>query len=423
MTGERDREAMRRRWRRTPSQHPRVQRGNPIVARRLHVGVNLPWIHCGWDFGAPPPEYASDARRHAEQWRAAVRAKLDQIHDTGAEAVRFWVLADGRNFPDGQFHHRATDPGHSDYDAVNRAMRPLPVAVSRRIQDDFRWMLEQCRDRNLLALPSLLSFGWMWQGELTGARYRPLRPGEPERERREDEIELACVRGGRSLLLVRGWGQNFREYVVRPLAAIAAEMGPHVLAFELMNEPEGWDDGGRGQEGAEDALREFLPATVEYLASITPSLKTTIGWRHTTTASSWGIEERLRGVRRYVHQLHFYAHQTSTLPAHSASAIQPCWLGEFGTAPAGSTPGALQPDPDRGLASAWSNPGTRESDPQHHLEARLAAIEALGYPWAFVWSALDPSHDHPNRRPDQNTEWMEPERQQIRRFTARWQRT
>jgi hypothetical protein len=421
MTGEHDPHTMTRRFRRTAPDSVRVERGNPVVARRLRVGVNLPWINCGWDFGIPPPGYVSDARRrtHAERWRTDVRAKLDQIKDTGAQAVRFWVLGDGRNFPDGQFHHRPTDPGHSDYDAANRAMRPLPVAVSRSIQDDFRWMLEQCRDCGLLALPSLLSFEWMWDGNLTGKLYRPLPPGEPSRDRRDDEIEFASVKGGRSLLLVGDHGQNFLDHVVGPLAAIAADMHHHVLAFEVMNEPEGWDDRWRGQDGAEDVLREFLPRAVEFLASNFP-FSTSIGWRHTDTAADWGMEQRLRRVQRYVHQLHFYAHSTPPiLPAHSQSAIRPCWLGEFGSAPPGDARGALSVNPEKGPASAWRDPGTNETDPQRFLEARLEVVEARGYPWAFVWSAQDPPSGHPSMRPDQNTEWRDLEREQIRRFTAR----
>ena len=56
----------------------------------VRAGINYPWLHCGWDFGTPPPGYGTRAGDFE-----LVSSDFKRLAASGVSIVRWFVLADG----------------------------------------------------------------------------------------------------------------------------------------------------------------------------------------------------------------------------------------------------------------------------------------------------------------------------------------
>lgn len=374
------------------------------------LGVNYPWVSCGHDFGPHPPAWGGD--RGPRDW-TEVSDDLRALAELGMRVVRFWILADGVNYPvgvqaesiahlermgRGRIHAaigaiapRIADrlPARGGYEmlALDGELPPIGDAFLR----DFRGLLGACSRAGVRLLPSLVSF------ELCQPAVRK---------------NGGVIGRGRLRFALDA---RFFERTLEPLLSAARDHRDAVHAFEVMNEPEwvvregsiqldrpsyGWTPSLRTVRA--DEMLAFLEQGLERIEA--HGFVATIGFCHarakwlTPRFERMLVERAQRGA--YVHQLHHYPTLSGhrTLPHHADLPIRPCLVGELPTAIAKGPENAKWLDPE--LAAT-------ELDRTRFLEARLDLIRRRGYPGALVWSA----HSDDTRK-----SFTENERAQIARF-------
>lgn len=353
------------------------------------LGVNVPWLQCGHDFGPRPPKWAGTPRT---DWRA-FETDLRRLRGLGLKVARFWVLAGGVNIVPGQ----RTDTWARRVRFVEPWPRPrrwlerwrpggprrwewdrtptLPVSFL----DDFRAIFEAADAADMQLVPSLVSFEFFFP-------IRQSSDGVPD----QGHIALAQRR-------------DFFDHYLEPLLDIAESHRPVLAAFEVMNEPDwvvrpGYRNGPYGAHppwwGAAPMAR-WLVDGVRRIAR--RGMRATIGFADGAAAWVPGHERgalvRYARAGRYVHQHHHYPRaDSSRLPAASSSPIEPCWVGEMATA----------------RAEPWRDPEAEEDSPRF-LEARLRVVRARGYRGALVWSC---------HAADAQTDWSPAVIAQLRRVAA-----
>ncbi|MBC7172695.1 MAG: hypothetical protein H5U40_09725, partial [Polyangiaceae bacterium] len=221
--------------------------------------------------------------------------------------------------------------------------------------------------------------------------------------------------GGRSAFVFGRSGseasiERFFDATLAPLLDVARARSSAVGAFEVMNEPD-WAVRrnpfgffGRGSIGPA-AMGRFLVLGARRIAEA--GFLATIGF--TDAEPSWLARRerdelaRLGASGAYVHQLHHYpgTHRPRRLRPHAELPIRPCIVGELP-----SSLGTWGPSNHM----RWEDAGLAETAADRFLIERLALIERLGYPGAFVWGL----HSR-----DGATSWSEGQESQIRQLVAR----
>lgn len=349
------------------------------------VGINYPWLRCGWDFGTPPPGYGP--RPALEQ---VVGPDFTRLRAAGVEVVRWFVLADGFNYGTG-----ALAPQREGADFRFGAEAPLEPAFLA----DFEALLALCARSQLRLLPVLVDFHWGFPGLDRHTRDAPTlelwdrspRAGAPgvrlhAARARAARLPEGFVKGGRAdVLRDSAVTARFVEQVLVPLLALSQRHADAIFAWELINEPE-WIVTSpllrrrfeRRACVAPAAMRRFLRTGLEAIAD--HRFTATVGFASARALRRWDSPRRPLGLG--LNQIHYYPSSLlSRLPRARFSNGLPCLLGELASHP--------------GAPRAWPDlPASRQD-----LAARLALARTRGYAGALVWSyratdrATDPERD------------------------------
>lgn len=345
------------------------------------LGLNAPWVDCGWDFGAPPPAWDLDGT-HRAGWRARMQARVRETRELGLSVLRWFVLANGANL--------APLPR---WDAGVARWRWEPLPLGDAFYTDLGALLETCAAEGVKLLPSLTSFGMF--------------------EHRDDVFaERAKSPSARGLPGLRMAALSdpaaraaFDEGVIAPLVCFLAARAPQLLAIEIINEPEWATRGALHGDARSESVRfadmlAFIRTTSAHIRAA--GLDATVGFVRHPTNTSWESLSRLtsgEGLGLSLGQVHHYPSDAERLPFHDAS-LGPCIVGELATR--------------FDVLPRWSDLSGVDS-----LSARVSHIEASGFDGALLWSA------QPRRNatwPDRATQWDDATRAEVRAIAARFSR-
>jgi hypothetical protein len=263
------------------------------------VGVNLPWVNYGGDVGANA--WRPQGGVGAPSSRAALREHLARIAATGARAVRWFLLCDGRagilRDADGRLAG-LDDCAGRDVDAA----------------------LDELARAKLRAILVLLDFHW----------FAPAR--------RHAGVTLG---GWRRAGLDIGERRRLIDTVLGPVAARAGGDAP-ILAWDLLNEPEwatrGFGGTRRGGAVSRRAMRRFLGEAAAAVRDASPH-PITVG-----LASAGGLS-LVRDLALDVYQVHWYdavdARAPLAMPVTQWGLDRPVLLGEFPTRGSALAPEAI----------------------------------------------------------------------------------
>jgi hypothetical protein len=250
------------------------------------VGVNLPWLQYGCDFGANPWQPDGGVRR-AER-RERLSEVLGRLADCGPTLVRWFMLCDGRAGV--RFAEDGTVAGLDDC-----FWRDLEVGV------------EEAGRRRLSIVFTLFDYTW-WQRRkwIEGARCGGHRRATSSRARRDALIER----------------------IVGPIVSRCGHE-PAIAAWDIVNEPE-WVTLGYGTLNplvgmTPSAMREFVGACASRIHRETRQLAT-VG------LASWRGLKLVKGLGLDVYQVHWYDRHERRAPLGASVAAtldRPLWLGEF----------------------------------------------------------------------------------------------
>lgn len=259
---------------------------------RFFVGVNLPWLQYGCDFGAnawqPDGGVASAGRR------ARMEEAFARLADRGLDRVRWFMLCDGRAGV--QFGPDGAVTGLDD-----RFWRDLDAGVG-------------AASRHGVSLVFVLfDFTW-WK---RGRTIEGVRCGGHSR--------ATTTAARREALLDR---------VVTPILRRCGR-DPAVAAWDVVNEPE-WATLGRGTANPlagvwPGTMRELIRGAVERAHGCS-SAPVTVG------LASWRGLGLVRGLGLDAYQAHWYDRRNARAPLETpvaATLDRPIWLGEFPTASSG----------------------------------------------------------------------------------------
>jgi hypothetical protein len=306
------------------------------------VGVNLPWLDYGQDFGAsawrPQGGVAQPDRRQR------MREALDRVAQTGARLVRWWLLGDGR----AGLQETAAGPG---------------VRHDERLLDDVEAAVDALRQAGLQVIFVVTDFLWFAPSRIV------------------DGVQT----GGRRYL-VRDDALR-RELMESVFAPIAERWGgePAVAAWDLCNEPE-WATLGLGTLDPRRALsrgqmRAFLRDLVSTFRSRARQ-PLTVG----LASARWlGFVE---GLGLDLYQVHWYESldpvATLARPVAARGLDRPLLLGEFPTRGASLPPAAIV---EKAAAAGYSGAlawsllaGDRATDGLACAEALLECNAPAGGP-------------------------------------------
>jgi hypothetical protein len=253
------------------------------------IGVNLPWLNYGGDFGANRWQPAGGVGQPGR--RAALREALGRLADGGVSCVRWFMLADGRaglqETPDGD-----------------------PLGLDPAFWRDAAGALEELERAGLLAIFVLFDFHWFKR-----ARF----------------INGVRAGGRRALALDPARRRRLIERVLGPLLERYGRH-PSVLAWDVINEPEWVTRGSRLSPRVFDASRETMRAFIRDVVTVIhdrTSHAATVGSASTRTL---GLVE---GLGLDVYQAHWYDRLAKRAPLDRLVAElglnRPIVLGEFPT--------------------------------------------------------------------------------------------
>lgn len=338
----------------------------------MRIGINYPWLRCGWDFGPPPPGYGP--RPALEQ---DVARDLARLRACGVQVVRWFVLADGFTY----------GTGPSAPQREGRAWRFDAVDLPAGVVADFERLLALCARSELQLLPVLVDFHWgfpgldrhtrdaatleLWDRTPRASAARGVRLHAARA--RAARLPEGFVKGGRGALL-RDARESVRffERALVPLLEASRRHASAVYAWELINEPE-WIVRPGGLPRRLDprdrldaaSMRRFLRGGLAVIAD--HGFLGTVGFASVRALRRWDSARRPLGLG--LDQFHYYPSSVlARLPRARGAGARPCLLGEFA-----SHPSAPRPWPDL--------PAARQD-----LCARLQLARARGYDAAFAWS-------------------------------------
>ncbi len=392
----------------------------------MRVGLNLPWIDCGHDFGHRPPPWNGGSAPPKRDWAALGRELAEWRRELGVEVVRFWVLAAGVNYPVGADprDHFSLAPLSPEDALLGRGGRWLRGALIRATWEesqrfvlaspelpplpesflaDFEALFRAAADANVKLMPSLCSF------EL----FHPVEPQGKE-----------VFSRGRGALVFGNEGddhaqiERFLDATLEPLLDVAARYPDALEAFEVINEPDWSVEGGPMHGRFHGRSIRIMPKTVpapimaRFLERgvariVARGLRSTIGFK--LADPKWLPPQVTRRFAQlgdrgdYVHQVHHYPslYEPWRLRRHDRLPIRPCIVGEMPTRQAKAC----------GVSHGWWRERLRDlsraADPDAFLQRRLEICAELGYPMALVWAA---------KSGDEMTAWSPRERAQVGRF-------
>jgi len=393
----------------------------------MRLGLNLPWIDCGHDFGQRPPPWNGGPRPPQRDWAALGRELGQWRRELGVEVVRFWVLAAGVNYPVGvdPRDHLSLAPLSPEDALLGRGGRWLRGALIRAtwresqrfVLDsttrlpplpesflaDFEALFRVAAEAGVKLMPSLCSF------EL----FHPLESQGPD-----------VFSRGRGALVFGNDGddseqiERFFDATLEPLLDVAARHRDALEAFEVINEPDWSVEGGPLHGRFHGRSLRIMPKTVSapmmarflergVARIIARGLRSTIGFK--LANPKWlpkALHARLAELGAagdYVHQVHHYPslYEPWRLRRHTGLPIRPCIVGEMPTRQAKAL----------GVSHGWWRERlgdlSRAADADAFLERRLEICVELGYPMALLWAA---------KSGDEMTAWGPRERAQVGRF-------
>jgi hypothetical protein len=250
------------------------------------VGVNLPWIRYGGDFGANAWHPAGGV--HLPERQVELETACARMADAGMDLVRWFVLADGRA------------------GLVERADGRI-VGIDDHVRRDLEAALAILDRYKLRAICALTDY----------TLCAPARV-------------VAGVRtGGRRHLVARPADRDgFMAHVVEPLVA-SAGASDVVYAWDVINEPEWvtWREGTRKfwRAVSPGTMRGFVAAVVDRIHAA--GARATVG-----LASTRGLD-LVRGLGLDLYQVHWYDHVIGRAALKQGVAAYeldaPLLLGEF----------------------------------------------------------------------------------------------
>lgn len=332
----------------------------------MKVGINYPWLHCGWDFGPVPPGYGQRVAREE------LRADLQRLARAGVSIVRWFVLADGFVYGTGESAPPRRRGRFHCHDAP-----PLPAGFVA----DFESLLALCGELGLALLPVLIDFHFAFPGlsresedARTLARWdRTPRHGQKPSLRllaareRASRLPAGYVKGGRGDLIGdAASSKRFLERALVPLLAASQRYRESIYAWELINEPD-WivrrvplEPGFRLPRAA---VCRFMEAGLGLIRD--HGFLGTIGFANARSLRALG--PKLSALT--LDQLHYYPRGPfARLPAARSLRAARAIVGEFASAS-----GELGPWPDL--------PTTQQG-----IAERLAYARDQGYEAALLWS-------------------------------------
>lgn len=363
------------------------------------VGLNLPWVKCGHDFGPRPPAWSGAPRT---DWGRLER-ELAELRADGIEVVRFWILAGGVNYPVGRDPDEVFARRRGGF--VPRGALP---PVSDEFLFDFSCLIRACANAGVRLVPVFCSFELFFPLEARGPGvFSGGRAAVVLGERDDEAPEAAAA---------------FLDATLTPMLEVARPQRACVEAFELVNEPDWVVRGGplhlrrRGarierspKSVSPRAMSAFLVEGVHRVCDA--GLVATVGFK--PLRSRWldpdaaALFDRLAAEGRFVHQLHHYPslHELAPLPPARRSPRTPVVVGEMPLAQGRWLDPRFMRWLDGGPAR-WA----AEADPQRYLESRLELVRDRGYAGAWLWSA---------HATDAASGYGPAQRAQVRRFLAR----
>lgn len=411
----------------------RAKRGVNVHTMRMRLGINLPWIDCGHDFGRRPPEWGHGIRpqRGFRSLGARMAAWREEM---GIEVLRIWLLAGGVNYPVGE---RAQDYfGLTQMRSEDAFLSGLPAPLRRRLVaagwepgtgtpptclrlgdaelpplsddflEDFEALLVACKEAGTKLMPALLSFEFF-------------HPIEHQAKGVLSRGRTALVFGddGRDVSQI----ERFLDATLDPILDVADSHPNAIEAVEVINEPDWSTEGGPLHARMDGRRLHVMPKTVlasmmsEFLERAVRRIvarghRASVGFKQAKpswlSVSCRQLLQSLGREGRYVHQVHHYPslYEPGLLAPHASLPIQPCIVGEMPTIMGRAL----------GLHIAWWRERLRDigraSDPDEHLLRRLQIVEELGYPMALLWSA---------QSTDVATDWSVRVQSQVARYHQR----
>jgi hypothetical protein len=257
------------------------------------VGVNLPWLTYGCDFGANAWQPGGGVGQAERQLRLdEIFARLSRAN---LRTVRWFVLCDGRcgiEFDEG-----------------------VPRGLDRFLRRDFDAALSAAARHRLSLIPVLFDFLWCARGR---------------------RVNGVVIGGRRGVLASRSARQALLDRVVRPLLQPYGRE-PLIDAWDLFNEPE-WATLGYGGLNPLAAVR---PATMRStLAELAAAARSEVVQRLTVgLASPRGIG-LVNGAALDELQVHWYDRRAAAVYRVEEAQV-PVVLGEFPTRGSASPPEAI----------------------------------------------------------------------------------
>lgn len=349
------------------------------------VGINYPWLRCGWDFGAAPPGYGARTGM-----AATVAHDFQRLRAAGASVVRWFILADGFSYGTG---------AHAPERVAAAWHFSAEPALEQAFLDDFEALLRLCAEFQLRLLPVLLDFhcGFpgldrhtrdaatleLWDrspalGSARGGRLYAARA-------RAARLPEGYVKGGRvDIVREAGVTERFLDNVLAPLLQVSRRHAHALYAWELINEPE-WIVRtvlssllDRRQRVDVASMQRFLRRGLSMIAD--HGFEATVGFAKASTLLRWDRSKRPLGLT--LNQVHYYpASALSRLHSARYPSGRPSLLGELASHPSSPRP--------------WPDLPASRQDPA----SRLKVARDRGYQAALLWSyrardrATDPDRD------------------------------
>jgi hypothetical protein len=298
------------------------------------VGVNLPWLHYGGDFGASAWHPRGGLRQ--PERREKLRAVFSDLGERGLRTIRWFLLGDGRA-------------------GLRVAEDGTPLGPDGHLVGDVEAALSLAEEHRLRILFTLIDFLWFSPAQVLNA------------------VQMG---GRRDMVADRGKRRALLDRVFLPLFERFGRE-PALWAWDVINEPE-WATLGLGSPepaGAVErsAMVDFIRSAVEGVHGLTAQ-EATVG-----LASSRGLP-LVEGLGADFYQIHWYdkGQENPGLDAVSPSSLgvdRPLLLGEFPTSGSRLSPVEILESARRnGFAGAlaWSVLGNDEASDYESAAASLS---------------------------------------------------
>jgi hypothetical protein len=249
--------------------------------RSLKIGINLPWVEYGWDFGMPPrnqralpwtargaifnehggPQVLTDCKspkRQSVPWLQDFNAFMDCFKCMGVDVVRWNLLGDCYTYGKTRFL------SEGDWEVTDTELAPCFI-------EDFKECLGLCAAKAIKLLPTFIDHRAFWPGVqvVTACKHAPALSTVARKFRENPETwnkskavqsnldplrsgETDRFKGGRGDLLLdpaskdpfkakRSKREGFFDKVIKQLLDAAnskPEYKQTIFAWDVLNEPE-----------------------------------------------------------------------------------------------------------------------------------------------------------------------------------------